>query len=85
MGIFGRLLGGSPKPDHDPGVVYVFDARQQLGYYSVVCRCGWYAEPVDVAYPDAQAEQQMANAAIVHSPDADTEVAFPLDTPPGVR
>lgn len=85
MSILGRIFGTSPKPEHDPGLIYAFDRGEPLGYYSVVCRCGWFAEPVDAAYPDARVEQLMAEAAIAHSPDADTEVAFPLDTPPGVR
>ncbi|MCP2324125.1 hypothetical protein HDA40_002632 [Hamadaea flava] len=85
MSILSRIFGMSARPEHDAGVIYVLDRRQQLGYYSVVCRCGWFAEPVDAAYPDAGVEKRMAEAAVAHSPDADTEVAFPLDTPPGIR
>lgn len=78
MGIFSRR----PRPEHDPGVIYVFEKRADYApYYSAVCRCGWFAEPVHAPYPDPQAEAQMAAAARAHSPDADVNVAFPLDQP----
>jgi len=78
MGIFSRR----PRPEHDPGVIYVFDKRADyLPYYSAVCRCGWFAEPVHTPYPDPQAEAQMAAAAQAHSPNADVNVVFPLDQP----
>ena len=76
MAIFGR------RPGHNPGVIYVFDKRaSDAPYYSAVCRCGWFAEPVTTPFPDPQAEAQMAAAAQAHSPNADVSVAFPLDRP----
>jgi hypothetical protein len=79
MGIFGRR-----KPEHQAGVVYVYERKGQTPpYYSVVCRCGWFAEPVDASYPDPVIEQQMVSAACAHDPAADVSVAFPLDKPPG--
>jgi len=79
MGIFGR----SRKPEHRAGVVYVYVKNDRLPpCYSVVCRCGWSAEPVYSDYPDADVEQQMATAALDHDPMADTSVAFPMDEPP---
>ena len=78
MGIFRRRT----KPEHDPGVIYVFDKRANYSpYYSAVCRCGWFAEPVEVRYPDLHVEQQMAAAARAHNPNIDPNVAFPLDQP----
>lgn len=53
-------------------------------YYSAVCRCGWFAEPVATSYPDHVIEQQMAVAAQGHDPAADTVVGFPLDKPPDI-
>src|SRR5262245_9513697 len=70
------------RPEHDPGVIYVLDRGEDYSpYYSVVCRCGWFAEPVDSPYPDHEIERQMAAAALAHDPNADTSVAFPLDDP----
>jgi hypothetical protein len=80
MSIFGR----GRKPEHRPGVVYVYTRRDDMPpYYSAVCKCGWFAEPVDASYPDPDIEQQMASAALEHDPMADTSVGFPLDKPPG--
>jgi hypothetical protein len=79
MGIFGR----NRKPEHQAGVVYVFLKRGGMPpYYSAVCTCGWFAEPVETSYPDAAVEQQMASAAQGHDAAADTSVGFPLDKPP---
>lgn len=81
MGIFGR----SRKPEHQTGVVYVYTKNSDIPpYYSAVCRCGWFAEPIDSNYPDPAIEQQMASAAHAHDPAADTSVAFPLDNPPEI-
>jgi hypothetical protein len=79
MAIFRR----KPRPAHDPGVVYVLDRRADyVPYYSVVCRCGWFAEPVEVAdYPDPRVGAEMATAALAHHQDAETTVRFPLDRP----
>lgn len=78
MGIFRR----GTRPEHDPGVIYVYDRRGDLAYYSAVCRCGWVAEAVDSArYPAPEIEGRMAALALAHDPGADTEVAFPLDKP----
>ena len=78
MGIFNRR----PRPEHDPGVIYVFEKRADYTpYYSAVCRCGWFAEPVHTGYPDPQAEAQVTAAAQAHSPNADVKVGFPLDQP----
>lgn len=78
MGIFGR----SRKPEHQAGVVYVYEKKGDIPpYYSVVCRCGWFAEPVYTSYPDPVVEQQMAEAARDHDVAADTSVGFPLDKP----
>ena len=81
MGIFRR---GS-RPEHDAGVVYVYERRGDLpAYYSAVCRCGWVAEPVDSpTYPQPHIESRMAAAALAHDPAADTTVAFPLEKPRG--
>lgn len=77
MGIFRR------RPEHDAGVIYVFERHADVTpYYSAVCRCGWYAEPVEVAYPDLSVQTQMATAARTHDPNAIPGVAFPLDEPP---
>jgi hypothetical protein len=79
VGIFGR----GRKPEHQTGVVYVFEKKSGAPpYYSAVCRCGWFAEPVAASYPEPVTEQQMASAARAHDPAADTSVAFPLDKPP---
>lgn len=79
MAIFGR---GS-KPEHRAGVVYVYLKKgDMLPYYSAVCKCGWFAEPIETGYPDPDVEQQTARAAQDHDPGADTSVAFPLDKPP---
>ena len=77
MGILRR------RPEHNPGVIYVFDRRADyVPYYSAVCKCGWLAEPVDApTYPDREIEREMAAAAVAHDPNADTTVAFPLDKP----
>jgi hypothetical protein len=78
MGVFGR----SRKPEHQAGVVYVYERKSNVRpYYSAVCRCGWFAEPVKTSYPDPATEQQMASAALAHDPAADTSVGFPLDKP----
>jgi hypothetical protein len=80
MAIFGR----SRKPEHRAGVVYVYLKKDHAPpYYSVVCNCGWFAEPVEAGYPDPIVEEQMASAALDHDIAADTSVAFPLDKPPG--
>lgn len=79
MGIFGRR----DKREHAAGVIYVYNKRSDVPpYYSAVCKCGWFAEPVDASYPDPLCEQQMAAAALAHDPAADTTVGFPLDDPP---
>jgi hypothetical protein len=79
MGIFGR----SRKPEHQAGVVYVYLKNDDTPpYYGAVCRCGWFAEPVDSDYPDPVIEEQMVSAARAHDPAADTSVGFPLDKPP---
>jgi hypothetical protein len=79
MSIFGR----SRKPQHRAGVVYVYLKKGDTPpYYSAVCTCGWFAEPVDAGFPDQLIEQQMAVAAQQHDVAADTRVAFPLDKPP---
>lgn len=63
--------------------MYVYlEKGDERPYYSVVCTCGWFAEPVETSYPDPAAEQQMASAARAHDPEADTGVGFPLDRPP---
>jgi len=80
MGIFRRRS----RPDHSPGVIYVFDKRpgRLVPYYCAVCTCGWYAETVDVSqYPDLDVEKHMAALAVAHSPNADVNVGFPLDRP----
>jgi hypothetical protein len=79
VGIFRRR----PEPEHDPGVVYVFEKGADYEpYYAAVCRCGWFAEPVKVLrYPDPQVEERMAAAARAHDSNASTHVAFPLDQP----
>jgi hypothetical protein len=72
-----RVVVGVPV-----AVVYIFrKTANNAPYYSAVCRCGWFAEPVEVRYPDLQAEEQMAAAARAHTPNADVTVAFPLDQP----
>jgi hypothetical protein len=77
------ILGRGRKPEHQAGVVYVYLKKDDMPpYYSAVCRCGWFAEPVDSDYPAPMIEQQMASAAQDHDPAADTSVAFPLDRPP---
>jgi len=79
VGIFGR----DRKPEHQAGVIYVFDRNGDMPpYYCAVCKCGWGAGPVDAMYPDPVIEQQMAAAARSHDPAADTSVAFPLDKLP---
>lgn len=77
MGIFRR------GQEHNPAVVYVLDKRADyVPYYSAVCRCGWFAEPVDApTYPDREIEREMAAVAVAHDPNADTSVGFPLDEP----
>lgn len=78
MGIFRR----SSRPEHAPGVIYVYERRGDLAYYSAVCRCGWFADAVDSPrYPDPEIEGRMAALALAHDPSADTAVAFPLDKP----
>jgi len=77
------ILRRRRRPEHDPGVVYVYDANEDLAYYGAVCRCGWFTEPVDSpGYPNAELEGRMTAAALAHHPAADTNVAFPLDEPP---
>ena len=81
MGIFGR----DRKPEHDPAVVYVYTRNDDVPpYYGAVCRCGWFAEPIEANYPDPAVEQQMASAALAHDASADTSVGFPLDEPPKI-
>ena len=81
MGIFGR----GRKPEHQAGVVYVYLKKGDMPpYYSAVCKCGWFADPVHAAYPDHISEQQMARAAQDHDPGADTSVVFTLDKPTNV-
>jgi hypothetical protein len=78
VGIFRRR----PRPRHDPGVIYVLDRRADYSpYYSAVCKCGWFVEPVTTRYPDPGVEQRMAAAARDHDPVADENVRFPLDRP----
>jgi len=64
-------------------VIYVHDrGSEDVPYYSAVCRCGWFAEPIESAsYPDPELERLMSEAALTHDPGADTDVAFPLDKP----
>ena len=71
------------RPAHDPGVIYVYEKGADYPpYYSAVCRCGWFADPVDVAqFPDRRVENDMAAAALDHDRNADTTVAFPIDRP----
>jgi hypothetical protein len=79
MGIFHR----GHKPEHRAGVVYVYLRKDDAPpYYSAVCKCGWFAEPVYASYPDSVIEEQMAVAAQGHDLAADTSVVFPLDKPP---
>jgi hypothetical protein len=79
------IFGRGRKPEHQAGVVYVYLRRSdQLPYYSAVCRCGWFAEPVETSYPNPVIEEQMASAARAHDPAADTSVGFPLDKLPSV-
>jgi hypothetical protein len=81
VGIFNR----GREPAHSASVIYVYDKHSdQPPYYSVVCRCGWSAEPVEAQFPDPTCEQQMASAALAHDPAADTTVGFPLDEPSDV-
>ena len=81
MGIFNR----KPRPEHSAAVIYVLDKHEDYPtYYSVVCNCGWSADPVDSPYPNPTCELQMAAAARAHDPAADTTVGFPLDEPDGV-
>jgi hypothetical protein len=76
VGIFRR----GREPEHRANVVYVYAKNGDAPpYYSAVCKCGWFAEPVFTGYPDPVTEQQMASAACAHDPAADTDVAFPLD------
>jgi hypothetical protein len=77
VGVFRR------RRKHNPAVIYVLDRRADyVPYYSAVCQCGWFAEPVDApAYPDHEIERVMAAAAAAHDPNADTNVGFPLDEP----
>jgi hypothetical protein len=42
-------------------------------YYSAICKCGWFAEPVETDYPELACEQRMAAAAGAHDPAADTQ------------
>ena len=80
MGIFRR----GRRPEHESGVVYVYERSSDLAYYSAVCRCGWFAEPIDSpSYPNPEFESRVTAAALAHNPAADTNVAFPLDKPPG--
>ena len=76
------ILRRRPRPEHDACVIYVLEKRADYApYYSAVCKCGWFAEPVAAAYPNLQVEEQMAAAAQAHTPDADVSVGFPLDDP----
>ena len=43
MGIFGRTR----KPEHQAGVYVYLKKEDSPPYYSAVCRCGWFAEPVN--------------------------------------
>jgi hypothetical protein len=82
VGIFGR----GRKPEHRTNVVYVYEQNGRIPpYYSAVCRCGWFAEPVDASYPEPVIEQRMASAARAHDPAADTSVTFPIEEPPQAR
>jgi hypothetical protein len=77
------ILRRGQKPEHRTGVVYVYLRKDDMPpYYSAVCRCGWFADPVNSGYPDLAIEEQMASAARGHDPAADISVAFPLDKPP---
>jgi len=78
MRIFGRMRESA---SHAACVIYTYERRGDLAYYSAVCDCGWFAEPVDAAYPDRECEERMALAALEHDPTADTTVAFPMDDP----
>jgi hypothetical protein len=80
-----RIFGLRRGPEHRAGVIYVYDKHSDLvPYYSAVCKCGWFAEPVETLYPDLASEQRMAAAACAHDPAADTSVGFRLDDPPNV-
>ena len=80
-----RIFHFGRKPEHRAGVVYVYLKKgEEPPYYSVVCACGWFAEPVETSYPNPAAEQQMVSAARAHDPQADTSVEFPLDRPPQI-
>jgi len=68
---------------HNAGVVYVLDRRgRYVPYYAAVCRCGWFADPMEAPqYPDHEIERVMAAAAAAHDPNADAIVRFPLEEP----
>jgi hypothetical protein len=79
------IFGRGRKPEDQANVVYVYTKNGDTPpYYSAVCRCGWFAGPVDTSYPDPAVEQQMASAARSHDPAADISVGFPLDKLPKV-
>lgn len=78
MGLFGR----GRTTQHAASVIYAYEKADDLApYYSAVCKCGWFAEPVETGYPDLAVELQMSTAARAHDPAADTSVTFPLDDP----
>jgi hypothetical protein len=64
-------------------VIYVYDGRtDDVPYYTVVCRCGWFAIPIEApTYPNAYVERQMVAAALDHDLNAKTTIGFPLDEP----
>ena len=80
-----RIFGRKREPEHAAGVIYAYEKNSDLvPYYSAVCKCGWFAEPIETGYPDLASEQRVAAAARAHDPAADTSVAFPLDDPPNL-
>lgn len=82
MGLFNRLFSSEPKPEHSIGLMYVFErGKDDIAYYTAICDCGWFVEPVDAEYPNPALEEQIRMQARAHHPDVDAEIAFPLDKP----
>jgi len=77
------ILQHKRKPAHDVGVIYVYERNSDLvPYYSAICLCGWYAEPIHSSdYPNPEAGRQVTAAALAHDSSADTNLYFPLDDP----
>lgn len=67
------IFGRGRKPEHQANVVYVYTKNgDKPPYYSAVCRCGWFAEPVDTSYPDPAVEQQ-ADRVLDQGPSSELE------------